>query len=73
MVTGPSGVIANHSLTESLSWAAIVESVIAQTSLCVGSSGGSSVSMYEQSWACISDIAAWMLSQETDVEIIELG
>lgn len=73
MVDGPSGVIGNPSLIESLSLALAVESVIAQTSLCAGVSGGSSVSMYEQSWASLSDIAAWVLSQEADIEITELG
>lgn len=73
MVDIPSGVIANHSLTESLSMASAVESVIAQTSLCVGASGGSSVSIYEQSWASMDGIVLFILSQEGDVEITKMG
>lgn len=67
MVDIPSGVIANHSLTESLSLATAVESVIAQTSLCVGASGGSSASIYEQSWVSLSDIATFVLGEQAEL------
>lgn len=73
MVTIPSGTIANHSLTESLSLATAVESVIAQTSLCAGASGGSAVSMYEQSWASMDEMVLFILSQEGDVTFTEMG
>lgn len=61
MVAIPSGVIANPSLTESISLACAVESVIAQTSLSEGVSGGSCASIYEQSWISLVDIAAFVL------------
>jgi len=62
-VSGPFGEITTQSHIDALSLHQACEAVIAQTSLCVGTSGGSSVSIYEQSWVSLSDIAAVVLAK----------
>lgn len=62
-VAGPFGEITTQSHTDALSLHQAVESVIAHVSLGVGSSGGSSVSIYEQSWVSLPDIVAVVLAK----------
>lgn len=66
-VSGPFGEITTLSHTDALSLHQACEAVIARTSLCVGSSGGSCVSIYEQSWVSLSDIAAFVLGEQAEL------
>ena len=66
-VSGPFGEITTQSHIDALSLHQACEAVIAQTSLCVGTSGGNSVSIYEQSWISLAEIAAFVLGEQVEL------
>lgn len=66
-VSGPFGEITTQSHIDALSLHQACEAVIAQTSLCVGTSGGSSASIYEQSWVSLAEIAAFVLGEQVEL------